>query len=44
MREANKPKRADALSKFGSCDAEVNDLHPTKYVIDAGDLLQKNDW
>ena len=40
MREANKPKLADALSKFG--DAEINDEHSTKYVIDGGDLLQKN--
>ena len=44
MREANKPKLADALSKLGSCDAEVNDLHSTKYVIGGGDLLQKIVW
>ena len=43
MREANKPKLADALSKLGSCNAEVTDLHPTKYVIDGGNL-QKIVW
>ena len=43
MREANKQKLADALSKLGLCDAEVNDLHSRKYVIDGGDL-QKIVW
>jgi hypothetical protein len=44
MREANKPKLANALSKLGSCDVEVNDMNSTKYVIDGGDLLQKIIW